>query len=58
MKEMGCRRMLTRELLEEMQHDCNENIRVYAEKKIIPHDGDLNYFFKSIKKIIRFRQGF
>ena len=33
-KEMGRRRMLTRELLEEMQYDCNENIRVYADKKL------------------------
>jgi len=27
-------RMLTRELLEEMQYDCNGDIRVYANKKL------------------------
>ena len=33
-REMGRRRMLTRELLEEMQYDCNEEIRAYAERKL------------------------
>lgn len=33
-KEMGRRRMLTRELLEEMQYDCNDDIREYADKKL------------------------
>ena len=33
-KEMGRRRMLTRELLEEMQYDCNGDIRKYAKKKL------------------------
>ncbi|MDE6219775.1 MAG: hypothetical protein K2G51_04980 [Lachnospiraceae bacterium] len=33
-KQMGRRRMLTRELLEEMQYDCNEDIRAYAVKKL------------------------
>lgn len=33
-KEMGRRRMLTRELLEEMQYDCNEDIRAYARGKL------------------------
>lgn len=33
-KQMGRRRMLTRELLEEMQYDCNEEIRKYAKKKL------------------------
>lgn len=32
--EMGRRRMLTRALLEEMQYDCNEDIRSYAEQKL------------------------
>ena len=32
--EMGRRRMLTRALLEEMQYDCNSDIRDYAEKKL------------------------
>lgn len=32
--EMGRRRMLTRALLEEMQYDCNEDIRSYAERKL------------------------
>ena len=40
-REMGRRRMLTRELLEEMQYDCNEEIRAYAERKLrgiyLPH---------------------
>lgn len=30
-REMGRRRMLTRELLEEMRYDCNGEIRTYAE---------------------------
>ena len=34
MREMGRRRMLTQELLEEMQYDCNEDIRKYADKKL------------------------
>ena len=33
-KQMGRRRMLTRGLLEEMRYDCNEEIRVYAKKKL------------------------
>lgn len=33
-REMGRRRMLTGELLEEMQYDCNEEIRAYAERKL------------------------
>ena len=33
-KEMGRRRMLTQALLEEMQYDCNEDIRKYADKKL------------------------
>ena len=33
-REMGRRRMLTQELLEEMQYDCNEDIRKYADKKL------------------------
>lgn len=33
-REMGRRRMLTRELLEEMQYDCNEEIWTYAERKL------------------------
>ena len=32
-KEMGRRRMLTKELLEELQYDCNKHIREYAKKK-------------------------
>ncbi|MDE7224553.1 MAG: hypothetical protein K2O34_12350, partial [Acetatifactor sp.] len=33
-REMGRRRMLTRELLEEMQYDCNGEIRTYAERRL------------------------
>lgn len=33
-KEMGRRHMLTRELLDEMQYDCNSDIREYANKKL------------------------
>ena len=33
-REMGRRHMLTRELLEEMQYDCNSDIRDYAGKKL------------------------
>lgn len=33
-KEMGRRRMLTREMLEEMQYDCNEEIRAYAVRRL------------------------
>lgn len=33
-REMGRRRMLTRQLLEEMQYDCNEEIRAYAVRKL------------------------
>ena len=33
-REMGRRRMLTRELLEEMQYDCNEEIGAYAERRL------------------------
>lgn len=33
-REMGRRRMLTRGLLEEMQYDCNDDIRKYAERKL------------------------
>lgn len=33
-REMGRRRMLTRKLLEEMQYDCNEEIRKYADRKL------------------------
>lgn len=33
-KEMGRRRMLTKELLAQMQYDCNEDIRTYAKKKL------------------------
>lgn len=33
-REMGRRRMLTRELLEAMQYDCNREIRAYAERKL------------------------
>ncbi len=33
-REMGRRRMLTRALLEEMQYDCNDDIRSYAERKL------------------------
>lgn len=33
-REMGRRRMLTRELLKEMQYDCNEDIRAYARRKL------------------------
>lgn len=33
-KEMGRRRMLTKELLTEMQYDCNKDIRAYAKKKL------------------------
>lgn len=33
-REMGRRRMLTREMLEEMRYDCNEKIRDYAERKL------------------------
>lgn len=33
-REMGRRRMLTRELLEEMQYDCNREIWTYAERKL------------------------
>ena len=33
-REMGRRRMLTREMLEEMQYDCNGEIRAYAERKL------------------------
>lgn len=33
-REMGRRRMLTRALLEEMQYDCNSEIREYADKKL------------------------
>ena len=32
-KEMGRRRMLTEQLFEELQHDCNKHIRAYAKKK-------------------------
>lgn len=32
-REMGRRRMLTRDMLEEMRYDCNEEIRGYAERK-------------------------
>ncbi len=32
--EMGRRRMLTQELLEEMQYDSNCDIRDYADKKL------------------------
>ena len=32
-KELGRRHMLTQELLEELQYDCNEDIRNYAYKK-------------------------
>lgn len=32
--EMGRRRMLTKEVLEECRYDCNEEIRKYIEKKI------------------------
>ncbi len=33
-KQMGRRRMLTCELLKEMQYDCNEEIRKYARRKL------------------------
>lgn len=33
-KELGRRHMLTQELLEELQYDCNEDIRNYAYKRI------------------------
>lgn len=33
-REMGRRRMLTRDMLEEMQYDCNEEIRDYAAKRL------------------------
>lgn len=33
-REMGRRRMLTRELLEEMRYDCNKDIRKYADRKL------------------------
>lgn len=33
-KEMGRRRMLPEELLEELQYDCNQDIREYAKKKM------------------------
>lgn len=33
-KEMGRRRMLTVELLEELQYDCNQDIQVYARRKL------------------------
>ena len=33
-REMGRRRMLTRELLEEMQYDCNSDIRAYAARRL------------------------
>ena len=33
-KEMGRRRMLTEELLEELQYDCNQDIQEYAKKKM------------------------
>lgn len=33
-KELGRRHMLTQELLEELQYDCNEDIRNYAYKKL------------------------
>ncbi|MDE6619579.1 MAG: hypothetical protein K2K74_03635 [Lachnospiraceae bacterium] len=33
-KQMGRRRMITCELLEEMQYDCNEKIRMYARRKL------------------------
>ncbi len=33
-KEMGRRRMLTQELLEEMRYDCNQEIGRYADKKL------------------------
>lgn len=33
-REMGRRRMLTRELLEELRYDCNEEIRIYANKRV------------------------
>lgn len=33
-KQMGRRRMLTCELLKEMRYDCNEEIRIYANKKL------------------------
>lgn len=33
-REMGRRRMLTRDMLEEMRYDCNEEIRGYAERKL------------------------
>ncbi|MDE7479495.1 MAG: hypothetical protein K2M91_16425, partial [Lachnospiraceae bacterium] len=32
--EMGRRRMLTQELLEEMQYDCNDEIRTYAYRRL------------------------
>lgn len=32
--EIGRRRMLTRELLEEMKYDCNGEIRAYAGRKL------------------------
>lgn len=34
-REMGRRRMLTRELLEELRYDCNDDIRAYANKRIV-----------------------
>lgn len=34
-REMGRRRMLTRELLEELRYDCNEEIRIYANKRVV-----------------------
>ena len=33
-REMGRRRMLTKNMLEEMRYDCNEEIRGYAERKL------------------------
>lgn len=33
-REMGRRRMLTGEMLEEMRYDCNGEIRAYAERKL------------------------
>ena len=33
-REMGRRRMLTEEMLEEMRYDCNGKIRDYAERKL------------------------
>lgn len=50
-KEMGRRRLLTREMLEEMQYDSNSDIRDYADKKF-------HIFSMKSKKIVRNCQEF